>query len=148
MVEINNPDKEEGSADSAEKKEKEPSPLAAVKVLSTKGLYGLEVELDTTNFQPYVGGGLINQVKVEEHVAFKSYREALEKPGEFMISDFAKFGRAEQLHFGFQALHKFQAKHGVLPEAGNKAHAEEVVQLAKELNEGATEGAHKVEEID
>ena len=34
------------------------------------GHYGLEVELDTTNFQPYSGGGLINQIKVEEHVSF------------------------------------------------------------------------------
>lgn len=144
MVEINNPDRD--SEEAGEKKEV--SPLAAIKVLSTKGLYGLEVELDTTNFQPYSGGGLINQIKVEEHVSFKSYRESLEHPGEFMISDFAKFGRAEQLHFGFQALHKFQAKHSALPEPGNAEHAAEVVQIAKDLNANAKQGTHKVEEID
>ncbi len=65
-----------------------------------------------------------------------------------MISDFAKFGRAEQLHFGFQALHKFQAKHSALPEPGNAEHAAEVVQIAKDLNANAKEGTHKVEEID
>lgn len=65
-----------------------------------------------------------------------------------MISDFAKFGRAEQLHFGFQALLKYHSKHGSLPEAGNKEHAEEVVQIAKDLNANAAEGTHKVEEID
>lgn len=88
MVEINNPDRlEEGENDKQEKKE--PSPLAAIKVLATKGklkthnylisdesdsilpgLYGLEVDLDTTNFSSYTGGGLINQIKVEEHVSF------------------------------------------------------------------------------
>lgn len=65
-----------------------------------------------------------------------------------MISDFAKFGRAEQLHFGFQALHKFHAKHGSLPEPGNKKHADEIVELAKALNAEAPEDAHKVDEID
>ncbi len=53
-----------------------------------------------------------------------------------MITDFAKFGRAEQYHFGFQALLQFQAKHGgALPEAGNKDHAAEVIQIAKDINE-------------
>jgi ubiquitin-activating enzyme E1 len=167
MVEINNPDKAKAlpSADEdvseekvdiftkpeEEEKEKAPNPLAAIKVLSTKGLYGLEIDLDTTNFSPYTGGGLINEVKLKEILVSKPYHEALIKPGEFMITDFAKFGRAEQLHFGFQALHEFQARHGGhLPEPGNHEQAAEVVAIAKELNERAkaTEGVHKVEEID
>jgi len=147
MVEINNPDRDR-VVEGGEDENRQASPLAAIKVLSAKGLYGLEVDLDTTNFSPYSGGGLIKQVKVEEHVAFKSYRKALEHPGEFMISDFAKLDRAAQLHIGFQALHKFYDKHSTLPEPWNKSHADEVVQIAKELNANAKENTHKVEEID
>lgn len=35
--------------------------------------------------------------------------QALEKPGEFLLSDFAKLERSSLLHLGFQALDAFQA---------------------------------------
>ncbi len=64
--------------------------------------------------------------------------ESLEKTGEFAISDFAKIGRPEQSHLAFRALLAFQDKHnGQLPEVANEAHATEVLQLAKEINEQA-----------
>ncbi|KAL6055224.1 E1 ubiquitin-activating enzyme [Balamuthia mandrillaris] len=126
-------------------------PTAAIKVTKINGLYGFEVDIDTTNFKPYAANGLVNEVKIEIPVKSKSYRDALEVPGEFIISDFAKFGRAEQLHFGFQALLAFQAQHdGALPEPGNAEHAAEIVKLATELNNAAKEkkDVHTVEEID
>ena len=47
--------------------------------------------------------------------------EALEDPGELLLSDFAKFDRPQQLHVGFQALHQFAATHQRLPRPRNEA---------------------------
>jgi len=158
MVQINNPARaksveevSQSGVSGAASGEEEKNPLGAIKVLSTKGLYGLEVDLDTTNFSPYTGGGILNEVKVLQKLVSKPFRAALEQPGEFMITDYAKFGRADHLHLGFRALHEFQNKHqGVLPEPGNSEHAAELVAIAKAINEAAKakEGAHRVEELD
>ena len=60
----------------------------------------------------------------------KSFKEALANPGEFLISDFAKFDRPLQLHLGFQALDAFREKHGALPRPRNDADAAEFLALA------------------
>jgi len=44
----------------------------------------------------------------------KSLRSAIPEP-EMLITDFAKFDRPEQLHIGFQALHKFVSNKKALP---------------------------------
>lgn len=68
----------------------------------------------------------------------KSLADSLIRPGELMISDFAKIGRAEQLHLGFQALLAYQGKHdGELPKVGDERAASEVVEIAKQLNQQA-----------
>lgn len=41
-------------------------------------------------------------------LAFKPLAEALDAPGEFLLSDFSKFDRPALLHAGFQALDAFQ----------------------------------------
>ena len=58
-----------------------------------------------------------------------------------MISDFAKFDRPQQLHFGFQAVHEFSEKHqGALPRPHNEVDAKEVVAIARKLaNENASD---------
>lgn len=39
---------------------------------------------------------------------FRLLLQALAKPGEFLLSDFAKLERSSLLHLGFQALDSFQ----------------------------------------
>eukprot|EP01087_Luapelamoeba_hula_P016181 TRINITY_DN495_c0_g1_i1.p1 TRINITY_DN495_c0_g1~~TRINITY_DN495_c0_g1_i1.p1 ORF type:complete len:1073 (+),score=196.51 TRINITY_DN495_c0_g1_i1:80-3298(+) len=119
-------------------------------VVGVKGLYAFEIKVDSTGFKPYTGRGLVNEIKIETPLKFKSYRESLEKPGDFIISDFAKFGRAEQYHIGFQALSEFQSKKGALPKAGCKDDAKAFLEIARELNEASKkkEGSHNVDSVD
>jgi len=51
------------------------------------------LEEDTTAFGPYEGGGIVKQVKEPKVLNFKTLKEALVSPGEFLLSDFAKFER-------------------------------------------------------
>ncbi|KAF0690396.1 Aste57867_18231 [Aphanomyces stellatus] len=78
-------------------------------------------------------GGYVTQVKQPKTLRFKPLQESLLSPGEFLVSDFAKFGRSEVLHVAFQALEEYRATHGHLPQSGCIAEANAVVQLAKEL---------------
>eukprot|EP00499_Haloplacidia_sp_CaronLabIsolate_P005863 CAMPEP_0196769604 /NCGR_PEP_ID=MMETSP1104-20130614/633_1 /TAXON_ID=33652 /ORGANISM="Cafeteria sp., Strain Caron Lab Isolate" /LENGTH=1139 /DNA_ID=CAMNT_0042139701 /DNA_START=23 /DNA_END=3442 /DNA_ORIENTATION=+ len=98
---------------------------------------------DTTKFTEYLRGGVMTQVKVPFSRKFRAMKESLQQPipdGEAMLmfSDGAKWQRAEQLHIALRALGRFEAAHGHLPAVGDKAAAEEVVKLAKELNEEAS----------
>lgn len=52
------------------------------------------------------------QVKVPVTVSMRPLREALDAPGEFLVSDFAKFDRPGLLHAAFKGLHAWRAKHG------------------------------------
>ncbi len=71
----------------------------------------IELDIDSTGFSPYVRGGIATQVKESKDVAFKSLRDALADPGEFLMSDFSKFDRPPLLHLGFQALDAFAVCH-------------------------------------
>jgi Ubiquitin-activating enzyme E1 four-helix bundle len=72
-----------------------------------------ELDVDSTSWGPYVRGGIVAQVKECKEISFKPLREALEDPGEFLLSDFSKMERSGILHLGFQALDAFM----VCPEA-------------------------------
>ena len=80
----------------------------------------------------YKRGGLFQQVKMPTIVDFKSISAAIKEP-EFVISDFAKFDRPQQLHIGFQALHAFRQTHSRLPRPLNEEDAILVLNSAKEL---------------
>lgn len=87
---------------------------------------------DTSQFKEYESGGIFTQVKMPKTLNFKSLEESLSTP-DFFISDFAKFDRPAQLHFGFQALDSYMLQHGELPSPRNQKHAEEIVFLAQKL---------------
>ncbi|DBA02358.1 TPA: hypothetical protein N0F65_007177, partial [Lagenidium giganteum] len=112
----------------------------------------IEDEADKARFANavYKDGGYVTQVKQPITLKFQQLREALQTPGEFLISDFAKLGRPELLHIAFQALDAFQAKHdGKYPQPGNLQHAAEVYTLAKEINEqGKAKKAFSVDGLD
>ncbi|TDH73614.1 hypothetical protein CCR75_004733 [Bremia lactucae] len=109
---------------------------------------------DTSDFMPYVGGGVLVQHKKTFQVNFKSLEESLVSPvpeGEFglMFTDGAKFGRAEQLHVIMWSLMEFEERHGRFPKPHNDKEAAEVGKIAKQgiqhLSAFTREGAHKQE---
>jgi molybdopterin/thiamine biosynthesis adenylyltransferase len=53
--------------------------------------------VDTTDFSPYTGGGIATQIKEQKKLAFKTLAHATAEPGEFLLSDFAKFDRGAGL---------------------------------------------------
>lgn len=78
--------------------------------------------------------GYVTQVKQPLTIKFKSLPESIASPGEFLVSDFAKFTRPELLHFAFQGLDAFQEKHSRFPTPGSADDAAEVYKLAVEIN--------------
>ena len=101
--------------------------------VTVKDLYSFEINCDTTMFSPYQQGGHCNQVKQPISVDFDSYRESYDNPGMFHC-DFMKMDRAATMHVGFRALQHYVQRHGQLPEPGNRAHAQQLLDLALEIN--------------
>jgi len=80
--------------------------------------------------------GYITQIKQPKTLSFQTYEEKLKEPGEFVLSDFAKFDRPQLLHLGFQALTQYAEQHGgSLPEPANKEAAQEVVDMVATLSD-------------
>jgi len=103
------------------------------------GPYSFELDgVDASSLPPYTSGTYMNQVKVPATLSFKPLRASLKSPGEFLLSDFAKFERPGVLHVAFQGLHAWKASHGgALPIPGDAATAEEVLQCARDVNASA-----------
>lgn len=97
--------------------------------IEVKGPYTFSIG-DVSGLGQYKRGGLFQQVKMPKIMEFKSIATALTDP-EFVISDFAKFDRPQQLHIGFQALHAFTQSHGRLPKPMNKVDAAALVGAAQ-----------------
>lgn len=108
--------------------------------------YSFSIEEDTTNYATYVKGGMVTQVKQPKVFKFKTLREALTDPGEFLLSDFSKFDRPPLLHLAFQSLDKFLSKVGRFPVAGSDEDAQKLISLATDINDSLTNG--KIEDID
>ncbi|RMD43803.1 hypothetical protein DV735_g1369, partial [Chaetothyriales sp. CBS 134920] len=105
---------------------------APARKVTVKGPYSFSIG-DVSDLGQYQGGGLFTQVKQPKKLDFQPLSEQLKKP-ELLISDFAKFDRAGQLHVGIQALHNFAAEHdGQFPRPHNEADAQEVVDFATKL---------------
>ncbi|CAI9107040.1 OLC1v1006312C2 [Oldenlandia corymbosa var. corymbosa] len=107
--------------------------------------FSFTLEEDTTNFGMYERGGIVTQVKQPKVLNFKPLREAIKDPGDFLLSDFAKFDRPPLLHLAFLALDKFVAGQGRLPFPGSEEDAQKLISLARDLNE--TQGAGKLDDI-
>ncbi|XP_074264485.1 ubiquitin-activating enzyme E1 1-like [Silene latifolia] len=108
--------------------------------------YSFTLDEDTTNFKPYEKGGIVTQVKQPKVLNFKSLRESLTDPGDFLLSDFSKFDRPPLLHLAFQALDKFISELGRFPAAGSEADAEKLKSFVTEINDSSAEG--RLENID
>lgn len=119
-------------------------------IVDVKDPFSFEIDCDSREFHQYENGGYVNQLKVPQIISFKSFKDSLQQPGEF-VCDFAKFDMAFVLHSAFQALHTFTKRHdGHLPSPGDALHAEELLSIVYELNAAAPEGHFRLsrEEID
>ena len=68
---------------------------------------------DTESYKSDKGtGGYFRQVKQPVNVKFRSLRDCLEKPGEFLLSDFGKLDRSDLMHRTFHALFILRAQNG------------------------------------
>ena len=105
------------------------------KITST-GPYTFSLDgVDLTGCSAHGTQGYITQVKKPVTLSFQTYEEALEKPEELMMSDFAKFDRPPLLHLCYKALDAYMDKHdGALPNPGNVDEANEIVELCKSLD--------------
>ncbi|KIH93019.1 ubiquitin-activating enzyme E1 [Sporothrix brasiliensis 5110] len=97
--------------------------------VTVKGPYTFSIG-DVSGLGQYKRGGLYQQVKMPKFLDFKKLSVALKEP-EFVVSDFAKFDRPQQLHIGFQALHAFAQTHNRLPRPQNAEDATVLVASAR-----------------
>eukprot|EP00879_Flechtneria_rotunda_P011893 GHRR01012422.1.p1 GENE.GHRR01012422.1~~GHRR01012422.1.p1 ORF type:complete len:887 (+),score=280.88 GHRR01012422.1:1076-3736(+) len=104
--------------------------------------HSFELDVDTTKFGEFVRGGIVTQHKETKILSFKKLSEALEAPGEFLLSDFSKIERSPMLHVAFQALDAYQAEIDSLPRPGVSEDAEKLLAIFNSL---AGKQADKVE---
>ena len=73
-------------------------------ILSVPSSSTFEINLDASNLPPYVSSGYATQKKRPKIVRHKVFKDAIDDPGEFLCSDFAKWDRPKTCHLGFQKL--------------------------------------------
>ncbi|CAL9111808.1 unnamed protein product [Musa acuminata var. zebrina] len=108
--------------------------------------YSFILDEDTTQFGAYKKGGIVTQIKEPKVLRFRTLREALVESGDFLLSDFSKFGHPPLLHLAFQALDKFRYEMGRFPVAGSEDDAQKLISLVISINESLGDG--KLEEVD
>ncbi|KAK5988172.1 Ubiquitin-activating enzyme E1 1 [Cladobotryum mycophilum] len=101
--------------------------------ITVKGPYTFSIG-DVSGLGQYQRGGQYQQVKMPKIINFKGFTDALKAP-EFLISDFAKFDRPQQLHLGFQSLHAFQVANKRLPKPMDEDDAIVVLESVKKFAE-------------
>ena len=97
--------------------------------VTSKGPYTFSIG-DVSGLGQYARGGLFTQVKMPKFIDFKPIGAAIKDP-EFLVSDWAKFDRPQQLHVGFQALHAFVESSGHLPRPQNAKDAKILIGSAE-----------------
>uniref|UniRef100_A0ACD5XJJ0 Uncharacterized protein n=1 Tax=Avena sativa TaxID=4498 RepID=A0ACD5XJJ0_AVESA len=110
------------------------------------GLSSFHIEEDTRNFGIYEKGGIATQVKETTNLEFRSLRECIKEPGNFLLGDFTKYQRPPLLHFAFLALDKFRQKFGRFPVAGSDQDARIFVEFTASVNEATID--YKMDGLD
>eukprot|EP00940_MAST-03C_sp_MAST-3C-sp2_P001396 g1396.t1 len=116
-----------------------------VKVMSP---YSFSIE-DTSGCPTSGQGGYFKQVKQPKTMSFKSLADRLADPGEFLGSDFSKFGRSELMHLAWQALDAYQKDHnGSLPTPSDVSAHKELIERMEKMNDAADEKGFHIDDID
>lgn len=117
--------------------------------ITVTGPFGFKIHCDPSHLSDYLREGIVTQVKKPLELSFISLEESQKNPvpaGEdsLPVWDLGKFGRAEQLHVAFSALHRYVEIKGGLPRVRSHEAVEEVMALAKEIKLDLIDG--KLEE--
>jgi ubiquitin-activating enzyme E1 len=104
--------------------------------IKSTGPYTFELQdCDFSNMPTPATQGYITQVKQPTTLSFTSYQQALQNPGELMLSDFAKFDRPPLLHLGYKALSEYwEQNNQSFPSPGDASASQAVVDIAKTLD--------------
>uniref|UniRef100_A0A4W3KAD5 E1 ubiquitin-activating enzyme n=1 Tax=Callorhinchus milii TaxID=7868 RepID=A0A4W3KAD5_CALMI len=89
---------------------------------------------DTSNYKPYLHGGISLQLKISKKFTFENMETQLLDP-QCLIVDFSKPEAPLQIHTAMLALDMFQEQHKRLPNIGCLQDADELVKLAFTVNE-------------
>jgi len=103
-------------------------------VIKSTGPFTFEIG-DCSGFSGAATQGYITQVKKPVKLTFKPLSEALDNPGELMLSDFAKFDRPGLLHAAFRGLAKYTDTNGPIT-PGDATAGAAVVSNAKGFFDG------------
>lgn len=107
-----------------------------------------EIDLSGASMTGEAQQGYITQIKQPVAMSFEPYAKKLENPGDFMLSDFAKFDRPPILHLAFQAVGGYSEEKGVFPAPGDAVAAKAVLDIAKKLDkDNLLEGNAKAESV-
>ncbi|XP_066591841.1 ubiquitin-like modifier-activating enzyme 1 [Prorops nasuta] len=87
---------------------------------------------DTSKYSEYIRGGVVTEVKMPITLSFSSFKQSLQEP-KFLVTDYGKFDYPEQMHLGFQALHKFKELKGRLPKPWNEEDAKLFISEAESI---------------
>lgn len=109
--------------------------------------HSFEIEEDLSSFGEYKSGGMVVEEKQPKTLVFKTLKDAIAAPGEFLLSDFSKLDRSALLHMAFQALDAFRKENGRLPAPGSAADGDNILAKVNALNAAAPEGV-KVDAVD
>lgn len=107
----------------------EPLNSAEPRKVTVKGPYTFSIG-DISGLGQYKRGGIFTQVKVPKIIDFKPLSESINQP-EFLISDWAKFDRPQQLHIGIQAIHAFVEQLNRLPKPMDEDDALTIIESSK-----------------
>ncbi|KZV25761.1 hypothetical protein F511_04822 [Dorcoceras hygrometricum] len=103
--------------------------------IKTANPFSFILDEDTTNFSTYERGGIVTQVKQPKVLNFKTLKEAIKDPGDYLLCDFSKFDRPPLLHLAFLSLDEFVAEFGRFPVAGCEEDALKFIALTSNFNE-------------
>lgn len=99
--------------------------------VTVTGPFSFDIEGETIVESANAQQGYITQVKQPVTMSFETYEKRLAEPGEFMLSDFAKFDRPALLHAAYQGLEEFRAETGDYPTPGDAAACQKVLEATK-----------------
>lgn len=89
---------------------------------------------NTSDLEPYQHGGIAIQIKTPKTFHFESLEKQLKKPN-YLVADFSKPEAPLQIHTSMLALDEFQELFGRLPNIGCLQDFEEMLKLARSINE-------------
>eukprot|EP01091_Cochliopodium_minus_P012481 TRINITY_DN3789_c0_g1_i2.p1 TRINITY_DN3789_c0_g1~~TRINITY_DN3789_c0_g1_i2.p1 ORF type:complete len:722 (+),score=198.33 TRINITY_DN3789_c0_g1_i2:33-2198(+) len=116
------------------------------KIIKYEGDYSCIVDLDTSNFNPYLSSGVLKEVQLEQDLNFKSYDEATKNPGDFFevpVMDYANMEGKPTIHFAFLAIQQFlQENDSQLPRISNEEDAKKLFEISQKINKNFAENKH------